>query len=457
MSGVSAPSRASLLDEITVRAEADTERIDLAAPGAAKAAARAELGLPIDRPIVMVGHQAEVWHAGILAKLIAADQIAKDRGASLVWLTPDQDDNEPTMLAYPAETHEGRLKRREWLIDPNAFVRRGTPTGSRTAMEAGVVPRVARTEWPHERVRDGLSRIREALVARQGEASLAMQFTGAALDLVRDALGIQVDHVLSCSGMARGSAFGMWAERMQRDAKDCVLAYNSAAQAAPEAHVRELGMGPQWELPFWALTPDRPRVPVHASEELPSRFAPRALAMSGFARTLLCDAWVMGTGGEAYDAGTRQWLSTWMGRSDLAPGVIASATLRLSLREGPLPDPAKAARAAWQAHHARHHPGLLGRDDLQRTRDELVAELQRAPRRSNSRRELFASLREVVHAAQREEVDSLEGLDDVASAERERLRDKDCLLDRTWPFALHDRSSLQELDAAVRSGVGALA
>ena len=328
MSGVSAPPRTSLLAAVTVRAEGDTSLSDLRAPGAAKAAARAELGLPVDRPIVMVGHQAEIWHAGILAKLLAAHQIAQQHDAALVWLTPDQDDNEPTMLGYPAETHEGRLKRRDWLIDPNAFVRRGTPTGSRTAMEPSVVPRVARTEWPLEKVRTGLERIRDALLARQGEASLAMQFTHAALDLARKALGIEVDHVVACSTMARGSAFRMWAERMHRDVKDCVLAYNAAAQALPDAHVRQLSMGPDWELPLWALTPDRPRATIHGNGDMPSRFAPRALAMTGFARTLLCDAWVMGTGGELYDEVTRRWLSAWMGQVELSPGLIATATLR---------------------------------------------------------------------------------------------------------------------------------
>lgn len=455
MSGVT--DRSALLASVTVRAEADSAVGPLQKPGAAKAAARAELGLPIDRPIVMVGHQAEMWHAGILAKLIAAAEFANRHDAALVWLTPDHDANEPTMLPYPAITHEGRLKRREWLLDPSAFVRPGTPTGSRLSMEPAAAPRVARTEWPHEKVRAGLERIRNALVHRQGAASLAGQFTLAALDLVRAHVGVAVDHVLMSTTMARGAAFKMWADRMHREARACVLAYNAAAQAHPQARVRDLQMGPDWELPLWSLTPERPRQSVRVGDDTPARIAPRALAMTGLVRTLLCDAWVMGTGGEQYDAVTRAWLGAWMGKADLSPGVVATATLYLPLREGELPDPKGAADAAWRVHHARHHPAMLGQQQRQQERDALVARLKAAPRHSAERRALFAELRSLLHEAREDGSNALSALRTSAADAHDRLRDADCVLDRTWPFALHDEVSLRMLDERVRSAVGALA
>lgn len=446
-----------LLESVMVRGEVDAPVGVLRSPAAAKAAARAELGLPVDKPIVMVGHQAEVWHAGILAKLIAAAELAKRHDAALVWLTPDQDTNEPTMVPYPAQTHEGRLKRREWLVDAGAFVRPGTATGSRLAIEPGVAPREARTEWPHAAAVAGLGAIRDALNGRRGEASLAGQFTLAALDMAQDVLGIEVDHVVMCSAMARGAAFGMWADRMRREARNCVLAYNGAAQALPEAHVRGLEMGPRWELPLWALTPDRPRAAVFADAQPEGQVVPRALAMTGFVRTLLCDAWVMGVGGQAYDAVTRRWLEAWMGKADLSPGVIATATLRLPLREGPLPDAQRAARAAWRVHHARHHPEMLDQGDLQRERDRIVRAMREAPYASMERRRLFAQMREVLRQARERGSDDLESMRDEAERERERLRDMDCVLDRTWPFALHSIEGLKELDARVREAARVLA
>jgi hypothetical protein len=403
----------------------------------------------------MVGHQAEVWHAGILAKLFAAAELARRHDAALVWLTPDQDANEPTLVAYPARTHDGRLKRREWLVDAGAFARPGTPTGSRLAIEPGAAPREARTEWPHESSREGLERIGGALAARAGEASLARQFTGAALDLARELCGVGVDHVLMASAMARGAAFGMWTERMRREARACVLAYNAAAQALPDAHVRDLAMGPRSELPLWSMSPEKPRRAVHAGERAEGQLVPRALAMTGFARTLLCDAWVMGVGGEAYDAVTRRWLRAWMGKADLSPGVVATATLRLPLRDGPLPDERRAADAAWRWHHARHHPVMLGQGDRQRERDRLVRELADAPRRSMERRRLFAELRGVLHEARQAGDSSLVEMRDGARAERERLRDMDVVLDRAWPFALHPSAALAELGERVRGAVPA--
>ena len=46
--------------------------------------ARAELGLPTDRFVVMTGHQAGIWHAGIAEKFIVGARIAADRGGVLV-------------------------------------------------------------------------------------------------------------------------------------------------------------------------------------------------------------------------------------------------------------------------------------------------------------------------------------------------------------------------------------
>ena len=42
---------------------------------------RRALGLPTDRPIIMSGHQPTLWHAGILAKLLAAGELARATGA----------------------------------------------------------------------------------------------------------------------------------------------------------------------------------------------------------------------------------------------------------------------------------------------------------------------------------------------------------------------------------------
>ena len=153
---------------------------------------------------------------------------------------------------------------------------------------------------------------------------------------------------------------------------------------------------------------------------------------------------------------TRRWLEAWMGKADLSPGIVATATLRLPLREGPLPDAERAARAAWRVHHARHHPEMLGQAERQHERDRIVQAIREAPHASMERRRLFAELRGVLGDAREAGADDLQRIRDQAELERERMTDMECVLDRTWPFALHPSESLRELDSQVRAAVGVL-
>ena len=41
---------------------------------------RAALGLPTDRFVVMTGHQAGIWHAGIAEKFVVGARLAAERG-----------------------------------------------------------------------------------------------------------------------------------------------------------------------------------------------------------------------------------------------------------------------------------------------------------------------------------------------------------------------------------------
>jgi len=100
---------------------------------------------------------------------------------------------------------------------------------------------------------------------------------------------------------------------------------------------------------------------------------------------------------------------------------------------------------------------MLGQDDRQRERDALVVQIARAPRRSTERAALFSRLRAVLQDARSEASATLETLREEAADHMDRLRDSDCVLDRTWPFALHDDDALRELDGAVRSAVGLMA
>ncbi|MEO1009001.1 MAG: hypothetical protein AAFX79_10560 [Planctomycetota bacterium] len=422
-------------------------------PRAALAAARAEVGLPTDRPIVMSGHQAELWHAGILAKLIAAAALAERLDAALVWLVPDQDAHEPTVIPYPAETHEGRLRRREWIAAPDQFVRPGTATCARPAIEPAATPRRARTEWPHARAECGLESMRSALARHASAGNAAAQFTAAALELAEESTGVRGVDRLHASELSRGHAFEMVAARVRKDGAACVRAYNAAVGAHPDAGLRPLEDD---ELPLWSIVDGAPRRRVRIGDDAEGRLLPRALLLTGHVRRLLCDVWVTGAGGARYDAATRTWLDGWLGETPLAPAVLATATAYLPLREGPRPDPAGAERAAWRLHHAANHPEELGLDSLGAQRDELVSQIDDAPHGSAERSRLFAAMRGVVRDARDAGAQQLAELERERAALKERLRDERVELDRTWPFPLHDPGTLRSLAERIRDAVGAL-
>ena len=60
---------------------------------------RRQLGLTTDRPVIMSGHQAELWHAGIAAKALAAPTPPRHDSAAAAWVIVDQDPGAPARSA----------------------------------------------------------------------------------------------------------------------------------------------------------------------------------------------------------------------------------------------------------------------------------------------------------------------------------------------------------------------
>ena len=85
---------------------------------------RRELGLPVDRPVVMSGHQAGFWHSGIAAKYFALDAARRAFGAAGAWIVVDQDTNSADEVRYPSNAvavvgekgETGRLSASVWRI-----------------------------------------------------------------------------------------------------------------------------------------------------------------------------------------------------------------------------------------------------------------------------------------------------------------------------------------------------
>lgn len=452
-------------------------RVGVRLDAAARARFRAELGLPAQGPVVMSGHQAVVWHAGILAKYVAAAEAARALGAAGAWLVVDHDVADGSRVRYPDVDGEGRPLARVWDMR-QAEGARGlgdkaggegdgdVPACNRPALRPGPAPSVTGPGVP-ESVGTGLRRIGAAVSAAAGAASEAEQVGRAVVTL---AAGLCPSlPLVFARELARTALFAEVVRAMAADPARCARSYNAAVrEAGATARLGALDEsdrgGRGVELPLWRL-PRRagaPRERVRAAMAGAGlgdagELAPRALLMTGLLRAAGCDLFIHGTGGggeEGYDRVTERWLAEWLGW-ELCPAAVVSATLRLRLAgtAGDASELAGAAgTAAWRAHRARHDPDLLGDSEAAARQRELVAAIARAEGRE--RAPLFAELHALLDRVRARHAEELATLDAAARRARGAARGAAVLLDRTWAFPLHGAERLEGLAAAVRAGVG---
>jgi hypothetical protein len=421
---------------------------------------REELALPVDRPLVMTGHQAQFWHPGILAKLLASHAAALPRRAAVAWLTVDQDDNDPWTVRYPrvdtsTAASGSTVSAGEWRADPAP---RQALADAPNARRPAITPR----ELPIDPampagVRTGLESIHDALARHAAAASAAEQIAAALADLLAPLVPSTTLHV-PATRISTTSAWRAWVDAMARDPLRVARAYNAAVRERPAADVRPLAEdGPQGpELPLWHIAPGpgspRRRVFAGMLARTPAeQLVPKALAMTGLVRSLGCDVFVHGLGGGVYDTITERWLGEWLGVT-LAPTVVVSATLRLDLGVAPV-SLAEIDKAAWTAHRARHDPALLGDHDAERRKQALLIAMRGAvdkPRKTA----LYAELHRLLAGVREARAARIDELRQEAEAWRPRRGEAAVLADRTWAFPLYAPSQLADLAQALRDRVG---
>jgi hypothetical protein len=415
-------------------------------PGAdQRRAFRGELGLPVDRPLVLTGHQPEFWHPGILAKYLAADAAAARYQAAVAWLVVDQAQPAAVAVRYPAMV-EGRLTAREMAI---------------TADHDATVPDDAATPF----VRDGLERIAASMRAARGEPTMTRRVGRALDDLLRPLVSTPA-RTIYATQLSGTTLFRGLVERIRRDPQACVSAYNAAAARHPGVGVRPLiadEVQDRWELPVWQLAPGgvRRRVFAEMLADAPvEQLAPRALLMTGLVRLAGCDLFIHGTGGggtddnhEGYDTVTEEWLRAWLGAEGLAPIAVVSATLLLPLAAEPPPSSAEVQRAVWAAHHARHDPAMTG-DAPAAARKRALVDTIRARRDRPARAGLYRTMHAGLEDYRARRGGVLDSLSRRAEDLATRLAGAAILSDRTWPFPLYPQRLLLDLRAAIQRSFG---
>jgi len=380
-----------------------------------RAESRTALGLPADRFVVMTGHQAGIWHAGIAEKFVVGARLAAERGGVLVHVVVDHDLNDAALVAFPAlldgKGTGGTLARLALERSPRAAA------GAPNALKKPV--RTMRPERAHEvpaEIEPALAAIERAILAERGRENLAMQMAHAANALLLPRA--RVDHTVAATALAALP----FAQTMRAHFASLRDAYNAAVKG------ERIGPLAERELPFWKL--DRAsmsREPLFEGDAA-DLVAPRALTLTAIARLALCDVFIHGTGGGRYDRAMERWIAATLGdeaRAALAPMMVVTAT-----RHAPLAQfvPAFDASATPEALRALEQDPF---GDDGRTKGTLRAAI--AGSRAERRAAYVAMRRRIVEAraARAAELDAMRAR---IAANRVALEAHALATDRTWPF-----------------------
>lgn len=306
-------------------------------------------------------------------------------------------------------------------------------------------------------VEQGLHRIVESVNAHTNAPNAALQMAAALADLARPWSAPMTDVTSTALiGTTLGRAM---LELMAKDPRRCAELYNRAVEAVPEGGLTKLGIGlDRVELPVWKIAPDHRRVPAFDSDLHSSPgLLPRALLMTALVRLGMCDLFVHGTGGAAYDRAMEIWIRDWLG-AEPCPIAVATATLRLPL--GDDSDQVDPSRARNAAHRGWHDPqslaGPLGsRADNapSAAKREFLEQINAAPRRSADRRRLFRRLHAHLVAQRRKHADVLEALRKRADEAAARAADTAIAGRRDWAFPLYPPAMIDELALQARRAV----
>jgi hypothetical protein len=459
---------------------------------------RGRLGLR--RPLIVTGHQAEFFHAGVLAKAIAADALARQCGGQAVFVTVDSDVVRDGSVALPT-------RRRGALV-----IERVAIPGCRPNLAAEWQPARPVREWLafSERLAE-LNAIEGPTLLETfvdgwrsaGDETTQVQVLGAGKAAVLAGLGGSGLPDVPVSGLAGTPEFRAWAAHLMLHAEEFAAHYNRAQTAYRERyHIRSplrpvpalLVRGRMVETPLWvsrrgeprrrlAVCPHDDRLELLADDEaigeLPrtelERFEchrqpwsieragwqvrPRALALSAFLRQVLADVFIHGTGGVRYDEITEGFVQSFW-RIRLPPVCCVTATLYPSLG-GDLPSPGEALAARHVRRDLLYNPQRHLRGippELSARRAGLVERSRmlrcERPRDREARRRVFEEIRRVSALMREAAGGELRELEQRSARLADRAGELEIALNREYFFALHSRSAMIELARRIRVRLG---
>lgn len=455
-------------------------------------------------PLIVTGHQAEFFHAGVFAKNIAANVLAERLGGAAGFMVVDSDTPKSSFLAIPV-AGEGRLTRRRVDLpasDPRVpveFQRAATSDWRRLFDEMRRAATVAADTCLDRFAQDWLGGAPSA----QGDLSLA-DGIAAAIPAMERALELPGALPLRVSELCETPAFRAFAAHVLLNARAFAQQYNKAQAAYRQRHRVRNRLRPvpplavedaAVEAPFWLVragtdtrrqrmfvraagaaievSADRETIATVSAAELgdadrherawPLRAAgwhirPRALALSCFARLMVCDLFIHGIGGAKYDEVTDDFAQAFFGAA-LPAYACVTATLHLPFAPDafaftPRREIERRRRdVRWNPQrHLQSLPPVL--------RDQKAAAIERGRQLARTERAGGAARRAAHQDIARINAEMLR----AAAPERERLERQFLQLeeqagsaeiarDREAFFALHPRTALLDLADMLRARI----
>ena len=409
-------------------------------------------------PIIATGHQAWLWHPGILAKYVALHQSSSRFNATELAIVVDHDSYDALALELPIN-QQGRLVVQRVELAPQSP---NWPLASSPPVDTDVLRRSligAREKYGATLVVD-LEPILAAATDLPDCRTLAEQIAVLLARLISPIIGMQLP-ILFSSEVSMMAPFQTLVQKMLHDPQRCVEIYNAKVSRHDRAGMTPLCIeADRIELPLWGLTWCQPRRRVFAdiSGSVPVlvlengrpldkenfRIAPRAVLLTGFLRSVCCDFFIHGRGGAIYDRISEQWLAEWRG-IQLAPIAVVSADLHLPL-DAPVAHASELSRAHWRAHHLPHNiDRVLDLDGLDVRRKHMLLTHMDDDRDRVRRAKAFREIHQINDDLGIKHADVLDRARHDLARTKVGVANRDIARKRDWCFAFYGHEQLNAL------------
>ena len=448
--------------------------------------ARTELRLATDRPVIATGHQTLLWHPGILAKYLVTDAFARANNLATANLVVDQHVGDFGAFEIPVRKPDGSLGVRKLEL---CKCRDDVPMGRHDAFTPLPAPDEKSLSAAIPSVAEGVRKIFSAADAHRNAPNAALQMAAAIADLIHG-VGNQTSARpmpdITATALINTSLARAIMQQMVDHPRHCAECYNRAVATVPEAGIGPLAIRDDYvELPVWRVGNDWRRIRGYdndverAMEELAMRpsghlaidsrlgvnrqmtqspngqidLLPRALFMTALVRLGMCDLFIHGTGGAAYDRAMEVWIKEWLGL-DVGSIAVVSATMRLPLMaQGEdllnVDSVVSGARRLW------HDPEPSGTSFPTPAKRRMVDQIEALPRNSPKRKAAFLAMHEQLEQMRAQRRALIEQSQRRIERAKQQAADWRIAQRRNWAFALYPAEMIEELaDGARKASAG---